>query len=287
MSAKTISALQMSAVLDSDNGPHLRITYDDATTDDITLGASGGTRYWVLSNGGIDDLLAVLEAALTSGASGTWTVSLVTAQPWGRVLISQGVSPPKAAASIEWLTDELTPRDLGLAASGTTTTNLSTVLGVRLLNGAYRARWIYSPDVITTADDPDTIHEIVQVDLPSGPVVTDDYGGRTVRSVLIPFVQAGMVKAEYTADSSYNANLDSISSADPNGALDAWLEALRTRLNGPTPTLRWHIDRSSGSTYKVVKLGDGALYGSTAAWGEKTQDSPLQYHLRFDLVEAS
>lgn len=286
MSAKTISTLQMSVTLDADNGPHLRVTYDDATTDDITLGASGGTTYWALSGGGFDDLLAILGAELTAGASGDWTVSLLTPDPWGRVLVVQDAGAAKTATSIEWLTSELTPRDLGLAASGTTT-NLSDVGGAQLITGAYRARFIYSPDTITTADDPDTIHEIVQVDLPSGPAVTDDYGGRTVRSVLIPFVQAGMVKTEYTADASYNANLDSIDTADPNAALDAWLEELRTRLNGATPTLRWVVDRSDGSTYKTVKLADGALNGSTAAWGEKAQDSPLQYHLRFDLVETA
>lgn len=285
MATKTIPALQMRVTLDADDGPHLRVTYADASTDDITLGASGGTPYWPLASGGIDDLLAVLEAALTSGASGSWSVNLLTPAPWGRVLIVQDASPPKVATSIEWLTDELTPRNLGLAASGTTTA-LTDVGGARLVTGPYRMRWIYSPDVICTEDDPDTEHEIVQLDLPTGPAVVDDYGGREVRRVLIPFVEAGMLKAEYTADADYNARLKSISTSDPNAALGAWLEALRDRVGGAAPRLRWVVDRATPSGYVLCTLATGDLYGSVRAWvGEPVVRETTVYHLSVELVE--
>lgn len=287
MATKTTPALQMLVTLDADDGPHLRVTYTDFTTDDITLGVSGGTAYWPLASGGFDDLLAVLGAELTAGADGTWSVTLLTPDPWGRILITQTPGGAKSVSSIEWLGDDLTPRNLGLALSGATT-NFVTAGSTRIATGQYRLRWLYSPDQVCTEDDPDDTHEIVELELPGGSAVVDDYGGRSIRRILIPYVEAGMLKTEYTADTDYNARLDTINTKDINASLQAWLEELRTRLGGPPPRLRWVGDRSDASVYVLCTLAtqSPSLYGSVAAWvGEPVVRETTVYHMAFEVVE--
>lgn len=267
----TIPAYLLPVTLDSADGPHLRVTYTDASTVDVTLGTSGGSSYWFDTSGGAEDLAAHIQAALGTATSDSWSVEVVTSGWYGRITLSQS-SGAKTPSTITTLTSSLTLRHLGRSTLNGAPPQTASILAS---NSTNRSSLIWSPEEILTMDDPDTPRNIVVAHTESGVGVFDDFGGREERTHLHPIVWAALLWDRYADDTDHQTHVTDMPTGDINATLQQWLTEMRS-LGPSIPTVRVLTDREDDGSARDMRILDPALY-IPSGWIEVVSEAPLRY----------
>lgn len=234
---------------------HLRVTYTDASTQNVSL--SSGLYY---PDGHTSGLLAQLQSQLNSDATagGTWVVAYDNSY---RISITRS-GGTKTPASLTFLTDQLTAADLGFDASPFSSTG----------SGGFVAPW--RPARMWTPDEPMTVRRANLDPVVSwaqsrytGRVLAEKraaLGGVLERIYVIPAV-SGALCYDFAAQIQafcdvVDADLGYVSAAagDPNMALDRWMDRyLAGADEGTLPRARVAKDRATPGTYDDVTLFTG------------------------------
>lgn len=270
----TVPAYILPVVLDSADGPHLRITYTDASTEDITLGTAGGASYWFDSRTGSTDLAEHITDALDAATSDTWAVEVETSGWFGRVRFEQ-TAGSKTPDEITCLTTSLTLRHLGRSRSNNTPPETATLLSG---TSAYRSSLIWSPEEILTEDEPEETYSVVVAHTAQGAGVFDNYGGRESRAMLMPLVWGALVWDAYAQDADHRSNVPDMPAGDLNATLQTFVRELRRFGGGDIPVVRVLTERGDETTGRDMRPLDAALYTSPRGWATEHADkAPLRY----------
>jgi hypothetical protein len=275
----TIPQISMPVVIGS--GPHLRLTYDDASTDDVTLDAD---TYYVQGDAGSTDLLEEIRTKIV--ALGVVSACAITFPATQTPLITITVTG-KALSTITSLTSQLYPMDLGYGVSTSTTTITFATAGLKQISQAqFRPSTTWCPstedfDGLRTRRD-----SVVSQGSDSGAGIDDVYTGHVVSSHRIPEVFGVLMRSTLASDADHVANVSDLTSGDTNAALDTWLQLYHARLGGARPVLRWTPDTSTRGTYRSVYLNTSSLVAGIEGWIVETNEAPLFHDLRFELSEA-
>lgn len=263
------------------SGPHLRLTYDDASTDDVTLAA--GT-YYVQGDGASGDLLEEIKDKILALSAISGIVYSFPASTQ-RITLTITVTG-KALSTITTLTDQLYAMDLGYGLTTSTTTITFATVGAKELSLAqYRPSNTWCPST-EDFDGLRTRRDVaVSQSSDSGAGVDDIYSGHRVSSHWIPEVFGVLLRSTLAGDADHVANVSDLTSGDTNAALDSWLVLYHAQLGGARPVLRWTPDTSTRSSWRSVYLSSSALLAGIEGWIEDTNQAPLFHDLRFELSE--
>lgn len=269
----TIPAFILPATLDSDDGPHLRVTYTDLTTVNVTLGTSGGSAYWFDSRTGGEDLADHIEDALNAATSDVWEVEVVSTGWYGRIRIEQ-MSGAKTPDEITCLTTSLTLRHLGRSRSNNTPPESAAYI----TTSAYRSTLIWTPEEILTEDEPEEVYNVVTAYTEEGAGVVDDYGGREERAMLMPIVWAALVWDKYALDTGHRENVPDMPNDDNNATLQSFVYELRKYSGRTIPVLRVLTERDDEESGRDMRALLPALYTSPRGWAiEHASKHALRY----------
>lgn len=249
----------------------ITVTYDDLTTQDVTLDA--GT-YYPQGNGSASDFLQELEDQLNTWATDgdTWTVEATSTGLRYRCKIT--AVGGKTVSKITFNT-EIDNNTLGFL-----TTEPAFTLGVA--TGTHRMAHVWLPEEETFLDETEPNPECIQA-LTASTGVTDFYDRMAPRILAWPEVWGALVLSQYTADSAHAANAhDNLATTDPNASLEAWLGQVRAEGNGDSPLVRWCPDLSSPGTYTSCILPAEGY--TTRGWVQFKNDGPLWYSLGIEVL---
>jgi len=274
----TIPQLSMPVVIGS--GPHLRLTYDDASTDDVTLDAD---TYYVQGDAGSTDLIEEIRSKIlaVSVVSGCVIQFTSTQKPLITVTVTG-----KSLSTITTLTTQLYPMDLGYATSTSTNTITFSTVGAKEISQAqFRPRTTWCPSTEDFGGLRTRRDFVVSQGSDSGAGVDDVYAGHTVSSHNIPEVFGVLMRSTLASDADHVANVADLTSGDTNAALDSWLLLYHAKLGGDRPILRWTPDTSTRGTYRSVYINNSRLIQGIEGWISETNEAPLFHDLRFELSE--
>jgi hypothetical protein len=276
----TTPSLSYALTIPAASGPHLRVTYTDTNTANVTLTA--GT-YYVQNDGASDDLLFEIETQLEALPDITSIILGFNSTDNRIVFASLG---SKDIDYITTLTTHLTPFDLGFDTSTTTTVINFSGTPTALATADYRVPSVWIPSTSYDLLDTRTKRDrAIGAFAPSGAGVVDVYTGHTVSQHVLPEVYAVLMREQYASDSGSVGNVPGLNLNDTNAALDGWLRRLAALLNSDVPILRWTPDKDAHTVYRQVRLTETSLYESIESWIESDNEG-LQYHdLAFELSE--
>jgi hypothetical protein len=262
-------------------GPHLRITYTDTNTDNLTIGA--GT-YYILGDGSSTCLLQEIEDLILATTPITSCSVALHGAGAGRVLITTGGT--KHIDKIDSLTTHITPKDLGYVLDATTEITFAVLFGSSISSGLYRCPSLWIPstsydlaDIITRRD------RAVGAYTATGTGVVDHYAGHSHSTHILPEVWAALVRLQYAADAGAVANVPGMTSGDTHAALEGWLDRVADLLGGAVPLLRWTPDVDTAATHRSVRITDTRLYEGVEAWIELSNEGLNWHDLSFRLSE--
>lgn len=261
---------------------HFRITYADAST---ALGVIAPGTYYLT---GSVDAYDLIEAFLTAlGAAETkgndWVVANATSGLPFRTEISAsgGTSTP---TKITFLTDELTSRDLGLAASPGSPDDVTLTAGAK--TGTYQRRWIWTPGEELAVDAPDPQHWVPGArSRTSANAVLHHLGTVTDRLHRATYLHAARFFELYRADSNYAAQVAGLSTSDPNFTLERFLaDYLGLISDGTAPSVAYYADSEAWAVGKeLLAWTDPDHLSSVRQMLRDGNAGPLLFHveLRF------
>lgn len=244
---------------------HIRVWYDDGSDEDVAIGA--GT-YYPDGSGTSSDLLQALSDALNAQAtSKAWAL---TQTGDGRLVIT--ASPAMVEVDRwEFLTTELRPRDLGMAADNS---DLEMDFTADAFTCPFRRRWAWMPDTNVIKDHVEQQKWIVSEEAPnSADADVTYYGSYHLLTVGLRFLRAAYVYQHYLDQAAY-ATSAGLQTGDPNASLEAlWDDMVDMIENGVVPTLRYAKDIGSASTFTLLRITSPDWLGALER-GAATQANP-------------
>ena len=264
-------------------GDYITVTYADASTDDVALGsvtlyADGGSASTSLGK--------AIENALNADAVSkgtTWVVSEPSTGLSGRMTIT-GTGGSSAPTQLEFLTDDLTSRDLGLTAAATATVALTT----GTVTGAYQKRWLWRPRVIISQDRPQRMRlRTGAASRTSGTGVSRDLGAVVLHRILLKYVEAALIDTVHTARTGYVDRVTGLDEDDPNAALSTfWADVAAGNVDGVPPLVRYYRDATAPTDYTSCRWLDWQQLEDLDAVATVTgETSYLLHSVRINLTE--
>ncbi len=255
--------------------PHIRITYNDASTQNVTLSAA---TFYPDGSGSGSDLLKELGDELTSDETvgATWTV---TDHPDGTLtLAASGGS--KTATSLTFLRpEELAAADLGLVAPGGSNT---VALTSQAITGLYRRRRCWQPDVLVSQDHREREQWIEIVE--GGTGVSHNatpYGSAIRHEIELQKVLPALLFKHY-ASQTLHAAAAGIAVGDLYATLEQFRDDMISGIVSKTmPRVRFAKDKDAPGTYNALRITDPAQLGTlTAGAVSQVNRAPLYYDVR-------
>ena len=263
-------------------GPHLRITYTDASTANVSVAASPAGGYFIQGDNASTCLLQAVEDALVSAAAISTASVTIHSFFTGRVSIT--VTGTKTIDIVTFLTADLYPMDLGYALS--TASSVITFGAVpNICSAVYRPPSLWCPSAFEFSDLVTRTDAAVSQTASDGSGVDDIYTGHKTSAHSIPEVYGALVRDQIVSSSSHCANVAGLTTGDTNATLQGWLVGLGALLGGVRPSLRWTADIDALATYRSVRIGNAAMLGSVDGWTAATNPAPLSHDLEFGLIE--
>lgn len=276
----TTPSIAYSHSITGGTGPHFQINYASGTTESVSIAA---LTYYAQSDSTSSDLLKALRTALSSHPSGTITGATTTLHYNGAGRLKLALSSAAAISSIDFLTTQIKPIDLGFA----TTSGVSSItLTANSFEGLYRIPSLWIPS--TSQDHLDTrtqTDRAIVATTSSGVGAVDIYTGHKRSSHSLPEVYAALMRTQYASDSAAVANVPGLTIDDLNASLEGWLSRLHSQCGGSLPLLRWTPNINAQSSYRTVRITNAELYSGIESWIESTNEG-IQFHdLAFTLSE--
>lgn len=253
--------------------PHIRITYDDASTQNVTLSAA---TFYPDGSGSGSDLLKELADELTSDevVGATWTV---TDNANGTVTIAAS-GGSKAAVSLTFLRTELRASDLGLINPGGSNT---VALTSQSVTGSYRRRWMWQPEVIYTQYHKEPTRWLEIAEGGTGAQHNATYYGVSYQVELeLQKVAAARVFKHY-ADNSLFATASGLPPGDDNATLEQFIDdAIAAITSRRMPLVRFARDKASPATYETFRFTDPERIATFSGGGvTRANRGPLLYDI--------
>lgn len=251
---------------------HVRITYNDASTQNVTLSAGS---FYPDGSGSGSDLLKELADELTSDETvgATWTV---TDNANGTVTIAAS-GGSKTAVSLTFLRpSELAAADLGLVVAGGSNT---VALTSQAVTGAYRRRRFWQPDVLVAQDHREREQWVEIVE--GGTGVSHNatpYGSAIRHEIELQKVLPALLFKHY-ASQTLHAAAAGIAVGDLYATLEQFRDdAVAGIVSKTMPLIRFAKDKSAPATFKTLRLTDVSQLGTlTAGMVSRVNRGPLYY----------
>lgn len=238
--------------IDSADGPHFRITYSDASTEDFTLGTSGGSWYYP------DDLRTHVEAVLNATSAYTWSVSEAAGGLPYRMELFMSAAPVTPSNMTRLGTWSLRYFGFTISDSGSASFSGTT------LTGAYQQSLIWTPgDILTKQIEGEGETFGSEVTFRNGDGIDWEYGGHSSMSLFMPAIKAVRILTALSEVSEARTEIDGLQFGDPNFALQAFLSDLRDQCKGRRPIIEYYPDADDTPFYqlRIVKRAFRTLPG--------------------------
>lgn len=271
------------------NVNHLRVTYADASTDDVNLydaSVSGWYNVYSLTAWSLPVQVSAELNAQANSKGTAWGVSDPTSGLTHRTTIGWSGGSSNVT-KIEFLTDELTSRDLGFTTSPGSPDEVSLSGGGA--TGTYQRRYVWDPRSLLLQDTP---KDIVWAPQARSRTTSTAYlfplGKVVDRMWRIAPVQAALVHSRHLSVSGYVSNVAGLNASDPNVSWDVFMDDMRSLTDATTraqTTIRTWKSQDALSTFEDMMLSGQPQVEDWDAVVSEFNAGPKLYELNLSLRE--